>query len=637
MGNVFDQFDAPPSAPNVFDQFDRHEGMTHQPQVDIDLPGQTNSFLRGAVDTGFLGFGDEAAAALRVKPFEGDMGGQYTANLDRIRAMQDAAKAAHPPTFMAGQVAGSVAPMAVPGLGAARAATLAGSIGRGMVGGGVLGGIYGAGSANGEDVGKKAAIGAVEGAVGGGVVPVVGRGIGNTWRAATRAGAPSRAAELAAQGASRDGFASATDLQRELNARGPEAMVLDLGPNLTRQAGALAASPGDAQTIVRDAIMARQQGANTRIQGGIDANLGPAPIPSQVDAGIVASQRALGPQYTAALQNARAVNTTAIANDLESQATNLRGPAQRAVQQVRGMLNVAGTDVLDPNPGTLLQTRHAIDGLLAGEADTNTIRALGEARRQIDAELTRAVPGIKDVDARYAELARQREALTRGQTVLDSGRTSPRPQELADEVAQGAAPQGSLVGPSAVPTRLREGARAEIERIIGTNTNDVVALNRLIKGEGSWNRDRLATLFGQDRADAVIRILDRERSFADVAKIIAGNSETAARTAAQAEINPTGPGAAGVVRSVMNLKPGDAAVRAIENVTGGVSDARREFANAGLARFLTAGAAGGGGVSPGIQAVGDAILRRQRQDMIERAANLALTPTVRGGVDAFQR
>lgn len=92
------------------------------------------------------------------------------------------------------------------------------------------------------------------------------------------------------------------------------------------------------------------------------------------------------------------------------------------------------------------------------------------------------------------------------------------------------------IGPSAVPLRLSQGARAEVERIVGNNANDVSALNKLIKGEGDWNRARLATLFGQDKADRLIKVLDNERVFADTANTVTRNSETAARIAAQEEL-----------------------------------------------------------------------------------------------------
>jgi hypothetical protein len=76
------------------------------------------------------------------------------------------------------------------------------------------------------------------------------------------------------------------------------------------------------------------------------------------------------------------------------------------------MLNIPGTDQLDPHPGALLATRNAIDGMMANEANPQVIRQLTMARQAVDGELGKAVPGIKDVDAKFQELARQSDALT---------------------------------------------------------------------------------------------------------------------------------------------------------------------------------------------------------------------------------
>jgi hypothetical protein len=140
------------------------------------------------------------------------------------------------------------------------------------------------------------------------------------------------------------------------------------------------------------------------------------------------------------------------------------------------------------------------------------------------------------VDAKFEELARQREALGRGQQMLDSGRTAPRPADVAQEMTAGAVPDRGI-GPSAVPFRLSQGARAEIERLIGTTANDLNALKSALKGDGSWNRARLVSLFGEQKADRLLQILERERTFAATHGAVTGNSETAARQAAQAEVN----------------------------------------------------------------------------------------------------
>jgi len=123
-------------------------------------------------------------------------------------------------------------------------------------------------------------------------------------------------------------------------------------------------------------------------------------------------------------------------------------------------------------------------------------------------------------------LSRQSEGLTRGGQVLDSGRTAIRPEDLAAEMQQGALPQGAQVGPSGVPRQMQTGARAEIDRIAGTNANDAVALQRLVKGEGDWNRDKLRTLFGP-QADDALNAIDRETIFNRTANRVTGGSDTA--------------------------------------------------------------------------------------------------------------
>lgn len=512
-------------------------GVARPPNAPPEYNGLESAIVGAGDATGALDeFGAGVSSFLSGKP--------YDSELARIRGRISEAQASHPNYFMGGQIAGSIPlAVAIPGGAAARGATLAAKVRSGLYAGAGMGGVFGFNSGEGgltqrlENAVPSAAIGAGTGALAPAAAAAVGRATAPVLNFfARRPGVPGGAAGRVFKAFERDAVDPAA--VRNL---GQDAMLVDNNPNLTQQAAKIAASPGSGQQIVRDALTNRAAGANSRIRGDIDATLGPAPVPSAVDAGIVANQRSLGPEYGAAFQGARRVDTTPIADELDSQIVNLRGPAQRALQQVRGMLNVTGQNILDPNPGTLFQTRQAIDGMVAGETNPQVIRSLAEVRQRVDDELGRAVPGIKTADAKYAELARQRDALARGQQVLESGRTAPRPEELANEVAKGAVAPGYLPGPSAVPMRLGQGARAEIERIIGTNTNDVVALNRLIKGEGSWNRDRLATLFGPDKADQVLNVLDREQAFANSTNRITRNSETASRLLADEEVNGGGP------------------------------------------------------------------------------------------------
>ncbi|MBY5587891.1 hypothetical protein HFO49_10430 [Rhizobium leguminosarum] len=490
-------------------------------------------------------YGTEKAAAATVAAFTDET---YDQVMDRMNEATRAEKEANPIVDKGAQITGAVAGT-IPAIMAAPAAFGAGGgsllLRSGISGmtGATIGGAD-AGVRSGGDP-EKIKEGIYWGGLFGLGGPVAGKVVGagarsladalRTRTAARMAGMDPQAFGYFRRAVTDDGLDAVTFPQR-LREMGVEAIPADLGPNLQKQAGALAATPGAAQTTIRTTLADRTAGANARIGQTIDETAGRNVVPSEIQADIAANQNAHSPLYRETFREATPYNTEPIASALEADISRLRGPAQARLRQVRGMLNIADSNVLSTDPGVMFQTRQAIDGLLKTEIDPKVISALTEARQMLDDGLTRAVPRIKEIDAGYSELARQDEAVTRGQQVLDSGRTAPRPSELAGEVERGAQPQGMQIGPSAVPLRLSQGARAEIDRIVGTNSNDIVAMNRLIKGEGDWNRARLATLFGPEKAERLFKVLENESIYADTANTVTRNSETAARLAAQNEL-----------------------------------------------------------------------------------------------------
>jgi hypothetical protein len=414
-----------------------------------------------------------------------------------------------------------------------------------------------------------------------------------------------------------DGIAPG-DIPGKLAELGPDAVIADLGRNTQMLSSAVATMPGAGQSTVVDALTKRKAAAPDRLRGALDENLGQALVPGDVQAGLKASQRGLSPEYEAVLANAKPVDTSALAATLEQQIPGLRGEAQKAAKNVRDMLNKTGgepvtdpaaiiaaeTDPatrrelvrkhlageplttpapLDTDARTLLATRQAIDGMVGSTQDSNVQRVLGAARKSVDATLGEAVPGIKDVDAKYANLAKTSEAFDRGQRVLGSGRETPRPTELQAEVDKANAPTMEY-GPSDQAFALKQGARAEIERIVGTNLNDRAALNSLLKGEGDWNYSRLSTLFGKDRTDAIYKVLDNEHRMANTENMALAGSKTAAVQAAQKDVAPAR--APGIVAAVGNLRFGDAGRDLIDSVMRGYGERRQAGRNADTADVL---------------------------------------------------
>jgi hypothetical protein len=166
--------------------------------------------------------------------------------------------------------------------------------------------------------------------------------------------------------------------------------------------------------------------------------------------------------------------------------------------------------------------------MLATEKNPNTIRILTNARRAVDDELAN-VPGLKGVDAQFSELSRQSEALKRGTKVLKP--SGPEPVVLVDEMRQGALPQGEMIGPSAAPMRLKQGARADIEKRVGNNVNDLNVLERTFGTPQDWNSQKLGTIFGEGPRDRVAKALMDNRQFRQSYQDIVQGSQTAQRSA----------------------------------------------------------------------------------------------------------
>lgn len=506
---------------------------------------------------------DRLGAGARSVIYGTDYDDEYKFVKERTGQLQQK----HPNVDTAAQITGGVAGT-IPAVIAAPTAFGAGAgslATRSLVSGMTGTGIGGADSAVRSDgdlmsTGIGAGMGFATGAAGPGVARVAQAG----WNAVRGGGRPTGADRFLQEKLRQDGM-TVDDVMSRLSQRTDEALPVDVAPNLRQTSEGLASIPGKAQTAIRSTLEGRSAGANQRINQTLDDTLGPAPLPSKVDADIQAGKKALSPLYEQVFKGAQAVDTQGLAETLEQIAVNARGPSQKAAREVRRMLNIAGEEVLDPNPRTLHSTREAIDGMMQSTQDTNVIRVLTMARNEVDQALKTAVPGIKDVDGLYQELARQGEGFTTGQGVFANGKTALRPQEFDARFKQAGVPQGNLVGPSAAGLRMQQGARADIDRVVGTNINDRAALQRNVKSDGDWNRARIATVFGDDAAETVFQRIDDEKLYADTANQVLQNSRTTPRAEAIKELRGETSGE-GFVRQAGDFRLGTAVANASERI-----------------------------------------------------------------------
>lgn len=415
-------------------------------------------------------------------------------------------------------------------------------MGIGAAEGGVLGGLQGAGhtyTGKPEDYIINAGMGSALGLGIGTGAPVAGRAVSGGYEALANRGyfgGPPRPLIRAAE-ADAPGLANIAGT--------PGAMLPDAGPSMLGVAqGAVTGTGGPGKTALTTELTTRNVGSPGRITGELNQIFGPAPVPSYVESGVRDRMRQLGQAYDQVLSNARAVDTRPLAQDLEALAINSRGEAQAAMTRVRNMLDVTGNPgVLDPNPQVLQQTRTAVRGMIDSTEDSNTRRLLTQAYGRLTNELHAKVPGIRDIDSAYLELGTQERAIQStgpGARIFETGRTGvTRPEELRDIMTEAARPKGTMTGPSAEPLRLQQAARAELERLVGTNKNDLATLNRVLAQPQDWNSQKLAIVFGQDKADAIRNVLERESRFANTYQKVVEGSKTAQTLAAQQALDAT--------------------------------------------------------------------------------------------------
>lgn len=521
--------------------------------VASDIGTGVDNVVRAVANGMTFGIADKAAGGMdavtgRAESYDEGVRAQR----DRTQKFRDD----HPVIQGAGELVGGLAT----GMGMARnGLTMAGRVTNGILPrmaaygteGAVYGAAHGAGNTYSDDWRDYAGNAWDSGKVGFGIgmaLPAAGSAASALFRGGKAIAGPTIEGTGRTATALLRGGALADEMAlRGIRSMGDEAMLVDAGPSMLGLGQGAGTGTGQGRSELVNALRSRDDRTGQRLAGMLDETLGPAPVPSQIREGLDASREAIGQRYNDLELTSTIVDPREFAEGLEAAAFRLRGPAQAAVQRVRGFLNqtrLPGAPVprdangnpvqlLASDADTLFQTRQAIDGMLAGEADPKVVRQLTMARQGVDDMLADAAPDIKRVDGQFQEIARQDEALTRGGQVFDTGKTATRPVELAQEIQEGALPAGQMVGPSGVPYRMRQGARAEVDRLVGTHVNDLNTLERTLATPQDWNSQKFAAVFGEPEYNAVADALRTNRRFRQSYQDIVQGSQTAQRTAAQ--------------------------------------------------------------------------------------------------------
>jgi head-tail adaptor len=103
------------------------------------------------------------------------------------------------------------------------------------------------------------------------------------------------------------------------------------------------------------------------------------------------------------------------------------------------------------------------------------------------------------------------------------------PVTFADKLAEQAEPKGPNIGPSAEPYYTKQASRADIDRLLGTHKSDLPALQTAIGNRTDDNFEKLATLFGRQRAQEYMAMLEQEAAGRNTYNKVVENSQTPAR------------------------------------------------------------------------------------------------------------
>lgn len=466
---------------------------------------------------------------------------------------------------LAGNVAGAVVPLTVAGMAAPVVGTalgMTGGLGSQVLLGGASGALISAAdtAARGggvEDIAKAGAIGLGAGAG----APLVIKGAGMALNTLLGRAVPK--APQAVGRALADDAIDPASVNAALANKGPGATVMDLGPNLQSQAGALAAVPGAAQKVVRDAVTTRAKDATTRVAADISRNVGPAPAMGAMTDQIVAAQKAAADPLYAAVRDVPLPmegNIKFVANTPMGQAAFKQGREWAANDGYTGQ----GVTV-----GVLDYTKQALDDVLAAAKRTGHNNAGRQAKnlaRMLTAAADEAAPGYKQARDAFAGPAAVLEALTEGQSAFARDLSPESMETMLKDMT------------TSEKDAFLQGARQAVADLIGNSGNDVKVVRDLLRKP--YHQAKLRMLIGDEATTDLLNGMDRELVYGQTANVVGGNSETMRRAAAMGEVA----GATGAVSPQSNMQ---LLFMAFNKAREALSGVRQGKVNSQMAELLT--------------------------------------------------
>jgi hypothetical protein len=417
---------------------------------------------------------------------------------------------------------------------------------------------------NTEDVTKSGLIGAGAG----GALPLVARGAGALWNAATGRGVSAEAKQLGQ--ALKDDEISPAAIPQMLKEMGPDAMAVDLGPNMQQLGGGLASTPGTAQKTLREAVAARSKGDTARVANDVAQTVGNAPDIDTLTADIIATRKAASdplykqvrPQPLKPTPNLKFVFETPMGKEALAET-----------------IKIARNDGFDPSAGLTVGVidymKQALDDIAreAGKAGKNNrARQASDLATLLRNEADAQVPQYAAAREAFAGPSQIKDAIETGQTLLNKDVSPMQLQGMLKDMSEGER------------DALLQGFQAQVGNMLGNSGNNVRTIRDMLRKP--YNESKLRILLGDDVTDDLLKRVDRQLTFGETDNVVARNSESARRLAAQARVNPDVKALnTGGDTTVIGLF-----VQAINAARNGIRGKMQPKTNARMASFLASGA-----------------------------------------------
>jgi len=575
------------------DMFRRqYGGLSETPR-----PGTGQGMARAALQGGTFGFGDEivagGASAMDALIRGDDIGQAYDARLAAERQKIDQFREDSPVAAYGSEIAGAI-PTAVllPQFGATQGLGLLGRVGVGALNAGLQGFGYGFGTGEGgagERMKSAATTGVLSGAIGG-AAPLVGAGARNLAEramsipAARSVGMSRPAYDVMRRAMGADDSLTGVGAAR-LRAVGPDAMLADAGPNAMGLLDTAVQRSGPAATAARQAVEGRVNDASRAVASALDDAFGRP-------AGIRTVERGLRTGTAAARQSAYDVAysmpidySADVGRRIESIIRERVPPsairAANALMRADGdrsrqiLFNIApdGTVTFRQMPDVrqidyitrgLNEVANKADGMGKLGGTTQIGRAYANLSREIRNLTRQAVPEYGQALETAAEPIAARNALLLGRSAL-SARVAR--DELADAVSGMTGAERSYVA-QGIRSQIDE-SLANVKRAMTDGNMDAREAVKALRDLSSRaSRDKVETVIGADRAQALFSELDRAMAAFEMRAGVAANSRTFARQSLDNAVRAqTEDGILNAVRSGQPLNVGRRFVQALTGRT----------------------------------------------------------------------